>query len=419
MAKRSKKKTEQRRRDAEHLSQCIATKIAEGMTPEEAARACASRGDDAGRVYRYDVGRLDRAERTGAGGVRVPAFVTRTGVLTYRNADGTERLEFRPAEEVFAADSLRTLRGVPVTDLHPPDAVNTDNWQEHSIGHVGDSVRQAGEHIAAEVIVNDAEAITKIDAGDRSEISAGYTMRLDSTPGTHQGKRYDAVQRDIRYNHVAIGPAGWGRAGAGVALRLDSGDAVCVPEEDLTVKMIRIDGKDYEHGSDAHFEKLEEMHKTELSTATEASATATTRADKAEGERDQLETDLEAAKDPKLLEERIVATAKFRVDAQSILGEDFDPKGKSERDVMVEAIKRHDAGFDPKDRSDDYLRGRFELLVTAARADGLADLRRAADGSDNLDPDADPEPDAVKARKDMRADQQDRASKPLALSKDR
>jgi hypothetical protein len=33
---------------------------------------------------------------------------------------------------------------------------------------------------------------------------------------------YDRVQRRIRYNHAALGPPGWGRAGADVSLRLDA-----------------------------------------------------------------------------------------------------------------------------------------------------------------------------------------------------
>jgi hypothetical protein len=39
--------------------------------------------------------------------------------------------------------------------------------------------------------------------------------------GVFDGVPYRAVQRNIRFNHLALGPQGWGRAGADVRLRLN------------------------------------------------------------------------------------------------------------------------------------------------------------------------------------------------------
>jgi hypothetical protein len=50
-------------------------------------------------------------------------------------------------------------------------------------------------------------------------LSAGYELDLDPTPGEYQGRRYDAVQRNIRINHVAAVPLGR----AGTAMVLDDG----------------------------------------------------------------------------------------------------------------------------------------------------------------------------------------------------
>ena len=46
------------------------------------------------------------AKRTAEGFIRDTPIVGRTGILLYRNADGTERREYRPPEEAFKADSL-------------------------------------------------------------------------------------------------------------------------------------------------------------------------------------------------------------------------------------------------------------------------------------------------------------------------
>ncbi|MGL5431928.1 MAG: DUF2213 domain-containing protein, partial [Plesiomonas shigelloides] len=55
-----------------------------------------------------------------------------------------------------------------------------------------------------------------IESG-KCELSAGYTAKYDFTPGvTADGEAYDAVQRDIRINHVALVP----RARAGRQARV-------------------------------------------------------------------------------------------------------------------------------------------------------------------------------------------------------
>ncbi|MDP3278282.1 MAG: DUF2213 domain-containing protein [Deltaproteobacteria bacterium] len=162
-------------------------------------------------------------ERTPSGGVRLSAAITKAGVLTYRDTTGREWRELRPASEVFAEDSLRTLRGAPVTDLHPTKLVTPETWRELSVGHVGDDIAREDALVVASVLVQYAAEIARIEAGERKEISAGYVCEVDETPGiTAEGERYDRVQRAIRYNHAALGPSGWGRAGADVSLRLDA-----------------------------------------------------------------------------------------------------------------------------------------------------------------------------------------------------
>lgn len=179
-------------------------------------------------ALRYDSAPLGTVTRLPSGALRVPARLTRTGVFTYRNPDGTPRREYRPPEAVFAPASLEALRGATVTDLHPKhsrgvDRVDAENWRDLAIGHVGDDVRQAGEYVEASIVIADARAIQRIEARERTEVSVGYQVDLERTPGTTpSGEAYDAIQRNIRPNHVAIVPRG--RAGRDVSLRLDADD---------------------------------------------------------------------------------------------------------------------------------------------------------------------------------------------------
>ena len=174
-------------------------------------------------VQRYDLSTAALTERrpTPSGvGVSVKARMTRAGVLHYRQADGTVRSELRPPEEVFDPKSLASLKGATLTDDHPA-RVHEDNWQKVAIGTVADVPHQDGKYVAGEIHINHGPAIAKAENNELCELSAGYKCRLDPTPGVYEGVPYDGVQRDIRYNHVAAGPVGWGRAGGDVKMRLD------------------------------------------------------------------------------------------------------------------------------------------------------------------------------------------------------
>ena len=74
------------------------------------------------------------AEKTDEGFLVARAPVTSIGVFTYRNPDGSERRELRLPEEVFAEESLATLRMKPLTLLHPDEAVTPENIGELQVG---------------------------------------------------------------------------------------------------------------------------------------------------------------------------------------------------------------------------------------------------------------------------------------------
>ena len=57
------------------------------------------------------------------------ACVTNTGIFPYMLPDGTIRNELRLPEEVFADDSLETLKGKPLTDDHPDVGVDPEHPQ--------------------------------------------------------------------------------------------------------------------------------------------------------------------------------------------------------------------------------------------------------------------------------------------------
>lgn len=183
--------------------------------------------DDEKNVRRWDTGEVSGVERTDQGYLRCDAKITKTGVFTYQLPGGQTRRELRLPDEVFSADSLLSFGLSPLTNEHPPVALSTRNTGKYQVGTVV-SPHQDGEYVSAKVQITDADAIDDAEGGKR-QLSCGYNCDLEMRSGITQGiagvqdgLHFDAIQRNIRGNHVALVRAG--RAGPDVQLRLDSQD---------------------------------------------------------------------------------------------------------------------------------------------------------------------------------------------------
>src|SRR5690554_710423 len=178
-------------------------------------------------VQRYDRGVLKSAVRIDEGYILAEGFAARPGILEYPQADGSIRRELVPEEELHRTDSLETLARKPVTLEHPEEGdervfVGPENVDKFGVGDVSEevAVERLNGFVKIRMAVRRQDAIDAIDQGV-GELSAGYTVDLDTTPGTHPVYgRYDAIQKNRKYNHVAI--VRMGRAGAGVRMRADS-----------------------------------------------------------------------------------------------------------------------------------------------------------------------------------------------------
>ena len=148
-------------------------------------------------VLRFDFnGSSDEFKRTVQGFLRVNARLTKTGIFSYDNGR-----EYRSEEEVFREDSLASLKGAPVTDLHPSEKGSENfltpaNAKEHIIG-LTESIERDGPYLKGSLIIFHEDAIKAIEAGERKEISLGYRCQLDPTPGTWNGQAYDAYKRTL------------------------------------------------------------------------------------------------------------------------------------------------------------------------------------------------------------------------------
>lgn len=184
-------------------------------------------------VNRYDFAPITGSETTPEGYLRVWCRAARTGTQLYRRADGSQVREYRPPEEVSNPDSLSTFGMKPATWGHPPVLLDAANTKQYQIGYSGSQVRYNDGFVEVALVVTDSDAIEKIQRKDATEVSAGYRVDFDPTPGiTPEGEEYSGVQRNIRVNHIAIVPRG--RAGPEVRLlldRMDAADAVAITQD--------------------------------------------------------------------------------------------------------------------------------------------------------------------------------------------
>lgn len=208
-------------------------------------------------VKRFDNIVLDKSKAVmlDNGMMRVPARIGRVGIQLYRKADGSIERAYRPAEEVFAEDAMKSFDLMPLTNEHPykdGGVVTSQNAQRLVKGSLG-NIRREDDYLMADVIIYAQDAIDAVKAG-RQEVSSGYFTEKDYTPGVFNGQKYDFVQRTIRGNHAAI--VDTGRAGPDVRLQLDSSAAVEVTasenqgtspnEEKPEMEKIVIDGLEVE-----------------------------------------------------------------------------------------------------------------------------------------------------------------------------
>ena len=92
--------------------------------------------------------------------------------------------------------------------------VRADSWTALARGHVGSAPVREGSLVVVDLAVQGRRAGgPRRDPASAAKCRAVRLRRGSDAGRDPEGERYDAVQRAIRYNHVALGPRGWGRAG--------------------------------------------------------------------------------------------------------------------------------------------------------------------------------------------------------------
>lgn len=291
---------------------------------------------------------------------------------------------YRPDSEVFNKESLHSFAHRPMTNDHPSESVTAGNWSKYAKGYTGDRIARDGEFISVPLLLTDADTIHAMEDGKR-EMSVGYQAEIDWTPGiTPSGLHYDAIQRKIRANHIALVD----RARAGHGARIGDNDTpstvVTSTEADMAdnLTVVDVDGLSIPTTPQAAqvINKLQSKLKDAQTTITD-SETANTEAleakDKELATKDAkiAELEKEVMTDSKF-DQMVKARSELVAVAKSIKAGSYSGSEAEIKKAVVSAMLG-DAAI--KDRSEAYIDARFDILAEdAAKADPVK--KALADG---------------------------------------
>ena len=328
-------------------------------------------------MQRYDNFQI-QAIKTDEGFIKDSPIIGRTGILVYMNADGSTRREYRPPEEAFKADSLASIRGKPITMGHHGLVTNETYSQSKPIGTVLSEGKQDGNNIRADVVIYD------LNTDDR-ELSCGYQTELEETSGvTPEGEHYDAIQRNIVYNHLAIVPRG--RAG-NARLNMD-GDQIFM--EVKSMSKIKLDnGIEYDVPAEVEvaikgMTEKADASKKEFDALQAKFDSAQAEIEKMKADAEKQEADFKAKFD-----EAVKTTIELRSIAQKHGIEKADEMSNEEIKKAVVAKVHPKLNLDGK--SAEYIEVAFDLAkdTEVQHEDAMAEQRKALNGEIHQDKELD------------------------------
>ncbi len=153
---------------------------------------------------------------------------------------------YRPQEELASTETINSFKLMPFVDEHEMLGKDGTPAETKGIqGVIGERVYFEYPYLRGNIKILSNSALNQIEGG-KIELSPGYRCVYDFTPGEFNGERYDAIQRHIRANHLAL--VDEGRTGADVAVQdhsvitIDTKELIRMNEEENKEKQTTDEG---------------------------------------------------------------------------------------------------------------------------------------------------------------------------------
>lgn len=290
---------------------------------------------------------------------------------------------YRPESEVFSRESLASYANKPISDDHPVEMITSDNWSKYGKGDIGSDVVRDGEFVSVSYKIMDGDTIAKVKAG-KAEVSMGYMAEIDFTDGmTPDGEPYQAIQKNIRINHLAI--VDRGRAGSECGFS-DSANSLkwgaspttkVLGDSNVDLKTLIVDGLTVETTEQGLLavNKIADAKHAAVRALSDAKIEHETAINAKDAELAVKDAEIDALKAAKLSDAEIDAKVQARSDlltkAKSVADTDFT--GLSDADIKKAAVVAAlgDAAIEGKTEA--YIDARFDILAeSASQADPFA-----------------------------------------------
>ncbi len=319
------------------------------------------------------------------GYLNIPARIARIGIQTYygHELSGVDDVEpdklyrvYRSEAEVFADESLESFRDLPITFGHPVQGVSAENYRDSAIGHIIGLPVRDGDFIQAELTIRDGDVIKRIKASEGTQLSVGYFADVALESGTTPtGELYDAVQTNIRGNHIAL--VDNARCGPDCAISIrSSADAACdcvdcqTKNSDTKTKgrnmseltdMVLLDGS--EVPLDEAIETLKEANARIAAALKDAEDTIAKLSGELETKMGEVEAMQKAPTGDSDFAAKVRSRAKMLSQASSVLGDSADLNTVSDSDIRRRVINHiYGDGF-AQGASEHALIGMYKVAV--------------------------------------------------------
>ncbi|QXX83444.1 DUF2213 domain-containing protein [Providencia sp. R33] len=178
--------------------------------------------------------------------------ISKVGVFDYLGAeigapvpDKIYRV-LRPPEELASEATINSFKLTPFIIEHEMLGKHATPVEKKGIqGVIGENVYFDPPYLRANIKIFSDVALSNIDSG-KIDLSPGYRSKYEFTSGIYEGQHYDAIQRHLRGNHLAL--VDEGRTGPDVAVQdhlvitIDTKELIRMNEEENKEKQTADEG---------------------------------------------------------------------------------------------------------------------------------------------------------------------------------
>jgi len=318
--------------------------------------------------------------------------IARVGVFPYLKMDGSIDMEAKLPQELLSDATVESANNKAITNDHPKELVTSSNSEKYLKGFTADNAHVQNNTLRVDMTITDGDLIKAINDG-KQELSIGFQTDVVPKTGEYQGSAYDAVQKNIQINHVAVVKRG--RAGHNVRITGDSAEMILDKDKEgksMELTKVRLDGSDVKvdpndadkvsqanSNNDSKDKEIADLKaqikdlKAKLAEATgnannskQETTSSKQEIDKQKAKADALDkefTDYKKKYNRDVFDQKVQDRIDLTKTIKPLLGDSYEFKGKSDKDLKVAAIKKIlGDSFDAKGKSDDFINGQFEMI---------------------------------------------------------